>query len=76
MIADEIERQGGSVRVGLGELKIELPGHLQTESWLALIKQNKAGLINYLTVAKIDREDYEAHVRWSEEVATKENGAE
>lgn len=66
MIADEIEWQGGLIRVGLGELKIELPEHLQTESWMTLIKSHKADLITYLTAARIDREDYEEHFRWSE----------
>lgn len=68
MLISEIYRQGGSVRVGLGELKFELPDHLQTAPWLEILKLHKSELIDYLTTTKIDPEDYEAHIRWSQRV--------
>jgi|GEM_PF-2964755 len=64
-IADEVERHGGSIAAGYCELKLGLPADLATPAWLHLITKSKAGLIAYLTPRVIDREDFEAHMRWS-----------
>jgi hypothetical protein len=61
-IVDEIERLGGSIRAGCDELLVELPVAVRNTSWVALLRREKGALLRHLTIPRVDRADYLAHV--------------